>query len=135
MLPLPSSTMPPEICARSFSVSSAGVHTCSPLVSLFNFSVITVSLMSVARNWALARLSLAHPGIADRDADHDQNKATETAHDDATATSCVHYTGSKARIGGRLPLKRSTSTVVNWPVHPCAKEEVPRSRVSTFGLP
>jgi len=35
--------------------------------------------------------------------------------------------GSKARIGGRLPLKRSTSTVVNWPVQPCAKDDEGRS--------
>ena len=47
----------------------------------------------------------------------------------------ARYTGSKARIGGRLPLNRSTSMVVSCPVQPCAKDEVPMSRVSTFGLP
>ena len=32
-------------------------------------------------------------------------------------------------------MKRSTWTVVSWPVQPCASAEVPTSRVSTFGLP
>src|SRR6185312_2231419 len=47
----------------------------------------------------------------------------------------LSYTGSNARIGGRLPLNRSTSTVVSCPVQPCANDDVPLSRVSTFGLP
>ena len=47
----------------------------------------------------------------------------------------IKLRGSKARIGGRLPVKRSTSTVVSWPVQPCARRDVPASRVSTFGLP
>jgi hypothetical protein len=45
------------------------------------------------------------------------------------------HTGSNALIGGRFPLNRSTCTVVIFPVHPCAKDDVPTSGVSTFGLP
>src|SRR5258708_37738430 len=48
---------------------------------------------------------------------------------------CTATGGSNAPIGGRLPVKRSTSTVVSWPQQPCASDEVPTSRVSTFGLP
>ena len=43
--------------------------------------------------------------------------------------------GSNARTGGNGPSNRSTSTTAIWPAQPCARRDVPISRVSTFGLP
>src|SRR5262249_10221787 len=47
--------------------------------------------------------------------DHDERR---TAHPPPAGPS-------KAWIGGRLPVKRSTWTVVSWPVQPCASADVP----------
>src|SRR5439155_16023855 len=43
--------------------------------------------------------------------------------------------GSYARIGGNGPVQRSTSTSVACPEHAWASFDVPRSNVSTLGLP
>src|SRR5208282_2549857 len=43
--------------------------------------------------------------------------------------------GSNALTRGSGPSKRSISTRLSCPVQPCARREVPASRVRTFGLP
>src|ERR671936_814392 len=43
--------------------------------------------------------------------------------------------GSRMLMGGRGPSQRSTSTRACWPLQPWASREVPRSGVSTLGLP
>lgn len=55
--------------------------------------------------------------------------------DHPSVTPFANAIFSKIRTGGASPRKRSTSTLVIWPVEPCASFEVPISRVRMFGLP